>query len=108
MRFPINKAKKIISDLIQFGEVIPAWIGITVQKLDDKLAGYLKVPGKKGVMIQAVEPRSPARKAGLQEGDIIVAIGKKKDCFGAGVRVGQKNLCRRRRNSRPAYGAITK
>ena len=75
---PINKAKKIISDLIQFGEVIQAWIGITVQKLDDELAAYLKVPGKKGVMIKAVEPQSPARKAGLQEGDIIVAIDKKK------------------------------
>ena len=39
---PINKAKKIISDLIQFGEVIQTWIGITVQNLDKKLAGYLK------------------------------------------------------------------
>jgi len=75
---PINKAKKIISDLIQFGEVIQAWIGITVQKLDDELAGYLKVPGKKGVVIQAVEPQSPARRAGLREGDILLAIGKKK------------------------------
>ncbi len=75
---PINKAKKIISDLIQFGEVIQAWIGIRVQKLDEELAAYLKVPGKKGVMVQAVEPQSPARKAGLREGDIIVAIGKKK------------------------------
>ena len=75
---PINKAKKIISDLIQFGEVIQAWIGITVQKLDARLAGYLKVPGKKGVMVKSVEPRSPANKAGLLEGDIILAIGKKK------------------------------
>lgn len=75
---PINKAKKIISDLIQFGEVIQAWIGITVQTLNDELARYLKVPGKKGVLVQAVEPQSPARKAGLQEGDILLAIGKKK------------------------------
>ncbi len=75
---PINKAKKIISDLIQFGEVIQVWIGITVQKLDTRLAAYLKVPGKKGVMVKAIEPRSPASKAGLLEGDIILAIGKKK------------------------------
>jgi Do/DeqQ family serine protease len=75
---PINKAKKIISDLIQFGEVIQAWIGITVQKLDDRMAGYLKVPGKKGVMVNSVEPQSPAKKAGLLEGDIILSIGKKK------------------------------
>ncbi len=64
--------------MIQFGEVIQAWIGVTVQKLDARLAGYLKVPGKKGVMIKAVEPQSPANKAGLLEGDIILAIGKKK------------------------------
>jgi Do/DeqQ family serine protease len=75
---PINKAKKIISDLIQFGEVIQAWIGITVQNLDQKLARYLKVPGKNGVIIKAIEPRSPARRAGLQEGDIILSIDKKK------------------------------
>ena len=75
---PINKAKKIIADLIQFGEVVQAWIGISVQKLDRKLAGYLNVPDKKGVVVKTVEPGSPAGKAGLQEGDIILAIGKKK------------------------------
>jgi serine protease Do len=75
---PINKAKKIISDLIQFGEVIQTWIGITVQNLDKKLAGYLKVPGKTGVMVKALEPGSPAINAGLKEGDIILAIGDKK------------------------------
>jgi Do/DeqQ family serine protease len=75
---PINKAKKIISDLIQFGEVIQTWIGITVQNLNKKLAGYLKVPGKKGVMVKALEPDSPASSAGLKEGDIILAIGNKK------------------------------
>jgi serine protease Do len=75
---PINKAKKIISDLIQFGEVIQIWIGITVQDLDKKLAGYLKVPGKNGVMVKALEADSPASRAGLQEGDIILAIGSKK------------------------------
>ena len=75
---PIDKAKKIISDLIQFGEVIQAWIGITVQNLDERLADYLNFPKKKGVMVKAVEPESPAQKAGLQKGDIILSIGNKK------------------------------
>ena len=75
---PINKAKKIISDLIQFGEVIQAWIGITVQSLNKKMASYLKVPDKKGVMIKSVEPDSPANSAGLKEGDIILTIDEKK------------------------------
>jgi Do/DeqQ family serine protease len=75
---PISKAKKIISDLIQYGEVIQAWIGITVQNLNTKLAQYLNYPAKKGVMVKVVEPDSPARKAGFTEGDIIVSIGNKR------------------------------
>jgi Do/DeqQ family serine protease len=75
---PISKARKIISDLIQYGEVIQAWIGITVQNIDEKLARYLKIPVKKGVIVTSVEPKSPAQKAGLQESDIILSIGNKK------------------------------
>jgi serine protease Do len=75
---PIGKARKIISDLIQYGEVIQAWIGITAQDMDDKLARYLNVPGKKGVIVKSVEPQSPAEKAGLQEGDILLSLGNKK------------------------------
>jgi len=75
---PIGKARKIISDLIQYGEVIQAWIGITVQNMDDSLARYLEVPGNKGVVIKTVEPKSPAKMAGMQESDIILFLDKKK------------------------------
>ena len=75
---PIGKARKIISDLIQYGEVIQAWIGITVQNVDESLARYLKVPGNKGLIIKTVEPKSPAKEAGLQESDIILSIDNKK------------------------------
>jgi S1-C subfamily serine protease len=75
---PISKAKKIVADLIQYGEVKPAWIGIVAQELDEKLAQYLKYPGKKGTMIKSVEPDSPAREAGLREGDVLLAVGAKK------------------------------
>jgi Do/DeqQ family serine protease len=75
---PISKARKIISDLIQYGEVKHAWIGVIVQDVDEKLASYLEVPGKKGVIIQTVEPQSPAEKAGLKESDIILSIGDRK------------------------------
>ncbi len=71
---PISKAKKIISDLIQHGQVIEAWIGITVQNIDAGLARYLKIPRNGGVIIKGIEAGSPAAKAGLREGDIIVAI----------------------------------
>ena len=75
---PISKARKIISDLIQYGEVKQAWIGITVQNMDEKLALYLKVPGKNGVIVKSVEAKSPAEKAGLRDSDIILSIGNKK------------------------------
>jgi len=75
---PISKAKKIVADLIQYGEVKLAWIGIVAQELDEKLAQYLKYPGKKGTMIKSVEPDSPAREAGLREGDVLLAVGAKK------------------------------
>ena len=75
---PISKAKKIISDLIEYGEVIQAWIGITVQNLDKRLVHYLKLPVKKGIMVKAVESESPANRAGIQEGDIILSIDNRK------------------------------
>ena len=75
---PINKAKRIISDLIQYGEVIQPWIGLTIQNLDKRLAQYLKIPGNKGVMIKEVVKNSPSHKAGIYEGDIIVSIGTRK------------------------------
>jgi len=75
---PISKAKKIVSDLIQYGEVIQAWIGITIQNLDAKVAQYLIFPRKKGVIVKAVESQSPAANSGLLEGDIILSIGNKK------------------------------
>jgi Do/DeqQ family serine protease len=74
---PISKARKIISDLIQYGEVKQAWIGIIVQDMDEKLAGYLNVAGQKGVIVTSVEAQSPAEAAGVQESDIIVSIAKK-------------------------------
>ena len=72
---PINTAKRIVSDLIRYGEVIPAWLGITVQDIDADLARYLKASAIKGVLIKKAEKTGPASKAGIREGDIILSIG---------------------------------
>ena len=74
---PINKAKRIVSDLIRYGEVILAWIGITVQDIDDRLGRYLKLPEKKGVLVTGVEEKSPAEQAGIREGDVILSVGSR-------------------------------
>jgi len=75
---PIGKAKRIVSDLIQYGEVKQAWTGLVVQEMDEKIARYLNYPGRKGVMVKAIETDSPAQLAGLREGDILLAFGSKK------------------------------
>ena len=71
---PISKAKKIIADLIEHGEVLQAWIGLTVQNIDAELAQYLNIPRDGGVIVKAVESDSPAEQSGIREGDILVAI----------------------------------
>ena len=75
---PINKARRIVADLIQYGEVKQVWIGLIVQDLDERLAQYLKYPGTRGVMVESIEAGSPARKAGFKEGDVLRAIDSRK------------------------------
>ena len=75
---PIGKAKRAVADLIQYGEVKQAWIGLVVQEMDEKIAQYLKYPGRKAVMVKAVEPESPAQRAGLSEGDVLLVMGNRK------------------------------
>ncbi len=71
---PINKAKRIVSDLIQYGEVVLSWTGLFLQNLDKELGHYLNVPESKGVIVKNVEPGSPAITAGIYKGDIILAL----------------------------------
>ena len=75
---PINKAKRVVADLIQFGEVIPVWIGVFLQDIDDQLARYMTLPDIKGVLVREVEKNSPASKSGIRPGDIILYIGNSK------------------------------
>lgn len=74
---PINKAKRIVSDLIQYGEVVQIWLGITVQNLDNELAQYMKIPGNKGVLVKEIAREGPGHKAGIREGDIILSVGSR-------------------------------
>ena len=74
---PIDSAQKIVNDLIRYGEVKQAWIGIIVQNLNPKLSQYLNYAGKKGILIKAVESGSPAQSAGLRQGDILLSFAGK-------------------------------
>jgi len=69
---PADRARRVVDDLITFGEVQAAWFGIEVQGLDDKLAKYLGYEGTQGVLVTEVYPGSPAEKAGIEVQDILV------------------------------------
>ncbi len=75
---PINKAKRIVEDLIQYGEVIEIWLGMDVQNLDNSLTRYFNLPSRAGVLVAALDSDGPARKAGVLTGDVILSIGDRK------------------------------
>lgn len=70
---PITDAKTIIDDLIQYGYVTGRpQIGITGEDITESMASYYQVP--MGVYVRFMDPEGAAAKAGIQIGDIIVAI----------------------------------
>ncbi len=71
---PINKAKKIVSDLILYGEVIQPWTGLITQNLNNRLIQYLNYPDSKGIIVTEIEEKSPAQEGGFLEGDIIYSM----------------------------------
>ena len=71
---PSNIVKKIVYDLIDFGRVKRAMLGITMQPIDDKIAEELKLSSRNGVYIVEVLKNSAADKAGLKKGDVLVAV----------------------------------
>jgi serine protease Do len=72
----INTARDILDELISKGKVIRPYIGIYLQPVDQSIADYLNVENK-GIVVVAVEPGSPAEKAGLAKYDVITSINDK-------------------------------
>jgi len=73
---PINMARRIMEDLIYYGEVIRGWIGVSVQDLNEAMRGALGFARRTGVLVAEVYEGQPADKAGVQRGDIVLSIGK--------------------------------
>ncbi|HLK10962.1 MAG TPA: trypsin-like peptidase domain-containing protein [Candidatus Binatia bacterium] len=69
---PIDRARRVMHDLVAFGEVRRGWIGLVVQDLTPQLAQHFGA--KKGVVVTAVEPDSPAAAAGFARGDVVTRI----------------------------------
>ena len=74
---PINLARAVMNQLVSNGKVNRAYLGILPQEVTPALAKAFQAPDHRGALISDVTPNSPAAKAGLQKGDIIVAINGK-------------------------------
>ncbi|NPB04653.1 MAG: Do family serine endopeptidase [Thermotogae bacterium] len=75
---PINIARKVSDQLIKEGKVSRGYLGIIMQNVDENLAKVLGLKKPEGVIITEVVKGSPADKAGLQEGDVIVEVDGRK------------------------------
>jgi serine protease Do len=71
---PIDVAMKVKGDLQKFGKVSRGRLGVTIQSVSQDLADSFGLKKAQGALVSAVEAGSPAEKAGIKEGDIILGV----------------------------------
>jgi serine protease Do len=74
---PSDMASPIMRMLIEKGKVTRGWMGVGIQDVDHQMAATLDLGTNRGVVLTQIEAGSPAAKAGLHRGDVIVGIGGK-------------------------------
>ncbi len=75
---PINTAKNIVPQLREKGKVTRGWLGVTVQDISEDLAKSFSLENTEGALVSEVAKDSPAAKAGIKRGDIILSFDGKK------------------------------
>jgi serine protease Do len=71
---PASMARQISAQLLDTGKVTRGWLGVVLQPLTTELAASFGADGKKGALVSEVSPDSPAAKAGLKAGDVVLDI----------------------------------
>jgi Do/DeqQ family serine protease len=71
---PVNIVKKVVRDLLQYGEIQRAFMGVQIREVDAALAADKNLGELKGVYVAALTDNSSAEKAGIKPGDVIIAI----------------------------------
>lgn len=94
---PINMAKSIVTQLKEHGRVTRGWLGVRIQGVTQELAQALGLEKREGALVASVENGSPAQKAGVESGDVIIRFDgkdvrqmKELPTIVAGTEVGKK------------------
>ena len=75
---PANAASNVIDQLIKFGETKRGWLGVRIQQVTKEIAEVEKLKKPQGALVASVSDKSPADKAGIKPGDIILEFDGKK------------------------------
>lgn len=76
---PINKVKKIVAELRKSGKVErDIWTGFDAQQVDGRIARYFGLARAEGIIVSEIQRNSPAEKAGVRIGDIILEVNGQK------------------------------
>jgi serine protease Do len=71
---PVNIVRKVVADLLEFGEVQRAFLGVVLEDLDAKLASKKGISNIKGVYVAGLNAGGAAEESGIKEGDVILKI----------------------------------
>ncbi len=85
---PSNTVKSVVAQLLENGRVDRAYVGVTLQDVDAEVARVLRLPAEEGVLVGAVQPGSPAAKAGIEGGDTQVVVAGQSYQLGGDMIVG--------------------
>jgi Do/DeqQ family serine protease len=74
---PVSISKSVMEQIIKAGSVTRGWIGVEVQEITPELAESFRLPATQGALIAGVMRGSPADRAGIRPGDVLVAVAGK-------------------------------
>jgi serine protease Do len=75
---PSNSAKKVVSQLIEFGETKRGWLGVRIQVVTQEIADVEGLDEPRGALVASVAEKSPSDNAGIKDGDIILEFNNTK------------------------------